>query len=79
MIVLHDTQTEQRSNANLVACRQLGMHNQERRLNSQEEIGQSIEGWFFVSMYHKGYLFFGTTDHQQSKHNLSGSLQASSM
>jgi hypothetical protein len=39
VIVLHDTQTEQGSDTNLIRRRQFGVLDQECRLNSQEEIG----------------------------------------
>ena len=39
---LHDTQTEQGSNTDLVSRRQFRVLDQECRLNSQEEIGQGL-------------------------------------
>jgi hypothetical protein len=43
MIDVHDAQTEQRSDADFVSCRQFGVLNQECRLNSKEEICQGVE------------------------------------
>jgi hypothetical protein len=45
VVALHDTQTEQGRDTNLVSRRQFGVLDQECRLNGQEEVGQGVEGY----------------------------------